>query len=102
MTRRSDDLRRQLEAMLESEARQEATYGADAEVGSTLTLTKDNDFVVLVRQEQYWVSCYPPRGKPTWWLSDYRITWGGLCDMLDRLPDDVRIFRSVEMQEVDR
>ena len=102
MTRRSDELRRQLEAMLESEARQEATYGADAEVGSTLTLAKGDDFVVVVRQEQYWLPCRPRRGNPAWWQLDYRTTWGDLCDMLDGLPDDVRILRSVEVQEVDR
>lgn len=103
MTRRSDELRRQLEAMLESEARQEATYGVDAEVGSTLTLVGHDRFVVLVRREQYWVTCYPSHGNPPWWHSGgFRVTWGDLCDQLDRLPDDVRIFRSVEMQEVNR
>ena len=102
MTRRSDELRRQLEAMLEREARQEATYGVDAEVGSTLTLIKDESFVVLVRRELCWELCSPRQGRPAWWLGDYRVTWGDLCDTLDRLSDDVRIFRSVDMRVVNR
>lgn len=33
---------------------------------------------------------------------DLSLMWGDVCDRLDRLPNGVRILRSVEVKEVDR